>query len=70
MMIILIYIKPSIFENIFEYNDSFISPSHYTICIKNLPIDVTKEKLKEYFEDITNDEVVKVNFAYDISDFT
>lgn len=58
--------KPFIFENIFEYNDNFISPSHYTLCIKNLPLDTTKEELKNYFEDLTKDKVIKVNLAYDL----
>lgn len=65
-MIIIVYIKPYIFNDIYEFNDNFINPSHYTLCIKNLPLDTTKQELKEYFEELTKDKIVKINFAYDI----
>lgn len=69
-MVIIIYMKPFIFEDIFEYNDNFISPIHYTICIKNLPRNTQPQEIKSYFEEITQEKIVKVNFAYDISDYT
>lgn len=57
-----------------EEIDLFITtPSDYTIWVKNLPLDVSEEEIKDFFSKNTvpgtTVEIVKINFPYDIREF-
>jgi hypothetical protein len=57
-----------------EEIDLFITtPSDYTIWVKNLPLDINEQEIKDFFSNNTvpgtTVEIIKVNFPYDIREF-
>lgn len=69
LIISMFILKNRIFHQIQQYNDSTMNPRDFTIMAQNLPNNVTHEELKEYFQNLVRKEVIKVNFAYDISEY-
>ena len=47
------------------------TPSDYALLVRNIPLDMTKEVLKEKFEQIFSDfnvKVFEVNYCFDVKD--
>ncbi|EAR99642.2 transmembrane protein, putative (macronuclear) [Tetrahymena thermophila SB210] len=74
ILILVTIIYQSIFKQIDRRMESrFITPSHFTIMVENIPQGVTNEQLKKFFyEVIQNDsiEIVKIVQGYEIKDLS
>ncbi|KRX06495.1 hypothetical protein PPERSA_05108 [Pseudocohnilembus persalinus] len=40
------------------------------VQVKNIPCDTSKQEIIEYFEDVTQQKIAKINLAYNIEDYT
>lgn len=69
MLVFMFCIKPKFFEAMKHYNDTVVSISSYTIMVQNLPKDITKEEIVEYFYNLTKQKIIKVNFAYNVEKY-
>ena len=69
MLIFMVNIKPYFFHAMKMYNDEVVAISYYTIMVQNLPKDLTKTELIDFFERLTKMKIVKVNFAYQIDEY-
>jgi hypothetical protein len=62
-----IYLRRLLVSMSIELDQGEISPSDFAILVRNLPKDVTKERIKEQIESQFPDtKVAYINFCYDI----
>lgn len=59
VMIAVIILLPLINRNIEDFNISFLDPASYSIVMKNLPMNVTKDDIINFFHPILKDKVNK-----------
>ena len=69
LIIFMLFIKSQCFEAIKLYNDNALSPSFYTLMVQNLPRNTTRKEIYEYFKELIQKDIIKVNMAFDISRF-
>lgn len=78
LMIAILIIKPLITANINDFNISFLDPASYSIAMKNLPNNVTKEEIIQFFNPILNEKskrekgtvyIEKINFVYSVDPY-
>ncbi|KAL4436038.1 hypothetical protein ABPG74_022273 [Tetrahymena malaccensis] len=74
ILILVTIIYQSVFKQIDKRMESrFITPSHFTVMVENIPQGVTNEQLKSFFyEVLQNDsiEIVKIVQGYEIKDLS
>lgn len=59
LMTAVLVIFPLINRNIEDFNISFLDPASYTIVMKNLPMNVSKEDIHYFFRPILNGKISK-----------
>lgn len=69
LIIYIFALKSKCFEAIKLYNDTAMNPRLYTIMVQNLPRSTNKSEIYNYFKELTQKEIIKVNMAFDISNF-
>ena len=69
LIVFLLYVKSRCFEAIKLFNDTALNPCSYTLMAQNLPENATKDEIYNYFKDLIQKEVIKVNMAFDVSGF-
>jgi len=78
-MTAVLIIKRLISNNIVDYNISFLDPASYSIVMKNLPKNTTKEDIINFFRPILKGKnnkkvkemvtIEKINFVYSVDQY-
>lgn len=69
LIILMVFIKSRCFEAIKLYNDNSLSPSSYTLMVRNLPRESKREEIYSYFRELIQKDISKVNMAFDVRDY-
>jgi len=77
-MIAVLIIKRYIASNIIDFNISFLDPSSYSIVMKNMPKNTTKDDIINFFHPILKEKtkkekepvvIEKINFVYSVDEY-